>query len=141
MYVVVGAFCGFVCVYECVHTSHIPQTQKPLIQHKYTHIPQPIHCIYHDTHNTHPYIHITHTYPTHTYNTHKNTHTAPIHIYHPPRNFPSPNPESLSVPGPFIHESESVYRVGDAVPRPPLLSAALCNSHHCLVSPNTVEHS
>lgn len=31
----------------------------------------------------------------------------------------------------------SVHRIHDAVPGPPLLSSALCNIHHCLVSPNT----
>lgn len=42
---------------------------------------------------------------------------------------------SLWASGLLIHGS--VNSIDDAVPRLPLLSSALCNTHHCLVLPNT----
>lgn len=44
---------------------------------------------------------------------------------------------SLCQLGLFIHGRGCVLRVSDAVPRPPLLFSALCNSHYHLVSPDS----
>lgn len=79
--------------------------------------------------------------------THHATHT------HPHTRTNTPHHTDACTHHPFTHthrgsvgpwsadpRAEGVCRAGDAVPRPPLLSPALRNSHHCPVSPNTVEH-